>query len=34
MHFDLTDPMTWVLVVVAAFVIAGLRWLVRRRRGG
>jgi hypothetical protein len=28
-HISLGDPITWVGILVAAFLIAGLRWLVR-----
>ena len=34
-HISLSDPVTWVGVVVASFLIAGLRWVMRggRRKG-
>jgi uncharacterized membrane protein len=34
-HISLSDPVTWVGILIAAFLIAGLRWLMRgggRRR--
>ncbi|HEY3948093.1 hypothetical protein [Phenylobacterium sp.] len=30
-HISLSDPMTWVGVLVASFAIAGLRFLLRGR---
>jgi hypothetical protein len=30
-HISLSDPMTWVVVLLAALLIAGLRYLVRAR---
>jgi hypothetical protein len=33
-HISLSDPLTWVGILVASFLIAGLRWVMRggRRR--
>jgi hypothetical protein len=31
MSMSLSDPVTWVGVLVASFLIAGLRWLLRSR---
>jgi hypothetical protein len=33
-HISLSDPVTWVGILVASFLIAGLRWVMRggRRR--
>jgi hypothetical protein len=31
MNMSLSDPLTWLGVLVAAFLIAGLRWLLRDR---
>ena len=28
-HISLSDPLTWVSILVASFLIAGLRWLMR-----
>jgi hypothetical protein len=28
-HISLADPLTWVGVLVASLLIAGLRWLMR-----
>ena len=30
-HLSLRDPMTWVMVLAASLLIAGLRWLMRGR---
>jgi hypothetical protein len=32
MNLSLSDPLTWLGVLVASFLIAGLRWLLRRER--
>jgi hypothetical protein len=32
MNMSLSDPLTWLGVLVASFLIAGLRWLLRRER--
>ena len=34
-HISLSDPVTWVGILVASFLIAGLRWVMRGggRRG-
>jgi hypothetical protein len=33
-HISLSDPVSWVGILVASFLIAGLRWVLRggRRR--
>jgi hypothetical protein len=28
-HISLSDPVTWVGILVASFLIAGLRWVLR-----
>jgi len=28
-HISLSDPVTWVGILVASFLIAGLRWVMR-----
>ena len=28
-HISLSDPVTWVGILIASFLIAGLRWVMR-----
>ena len=30
-HISLSDPVTWVGILIASFLIAGLRWVMRKR---
>ena len=32
MNVSLSDPLTWIVVLVAPVLIVALRWSVRRRR--